>query len=198
MTGSKIEAEALSLLLKQKLAGRFALYFLDFRHIVTGGRALISSISEYESSVGEKLPFRPEGFTVQKGNISLILYDDHISNRLRQNWTIAHELGHIFLSHTSDGKKQQNEANRFAAALLIPEAVVRFLDCSLGRDILPEEMTRYFPASFTACSKRRAELRGTDYFPTDAGAELVKRLFSPGSAAPSEALSDFENAVFFK
>lgn len=185
MTNKKISAAALSLLLKQELAGRYSLSLFDLRKTVTGGRAIISSISEYEKTIGEKLSNRPEGFTVKNGSLSLIFYDDLIASRTRINWTIAHELGHIFLCHTSDGKREESEANRFAAAFLMPEDVLRFLDCSLGRELTPREMTDYFPVSLTAAKRRRAALPGEGIPPTAEGAELVRRLF--GSEYGTEA-----------
>lgn len=172
-----------------------ALYFLDLRHIVTNGRALISSISDYEKSTGKTLPFRPEGFTVSKGETSLIFYDDKISSKERRNWTIAHELGHIYLSHSSDGKREQKEANQFAASLLMPEEVVAFLDCSLGREITPLEMTKYFSASLTACKKRRIELNSREIISTEKGNELIKRLFSPEISKMDEHTYNFEKSV---
>lgn len=195
MTREKIEALAISLLLKQRLYGSTALYFLDLRHIVTDGKALIGSISEYEKSTGTTLPFRPEGFTLASGDTSLIFYDDKITSKERRNWTIAHELGHIYLSHSSDGKKEQNEANRFAAALLMPAEIIAFLDCSLGREISPTEMTKYFSASLTACKKRRLEINSREIISTENGNELINRLFSPKVSNIDEHISNFKDSV---
>lgn len=191
MTGKKIAAEAMSLLLRQKLYGRYSLSMFDLRRTVTGGRAIIGSISEYEKSSGETLKFRPEGFTVRSGDLSLIFYDDRITSRTRVNWTIAHELGHIYLRHCADGKREESEADRFAAAFLMPEDVLRFLDCSLGRKLTPEEMTRYFPVSVTAARRRRAGLSEYGDPPTPAGVELVRRMFSSeyGTETPIMELS---------
>lgn len=181
----------MSLLLRQKLYGRYSLSMFDLRRTVTGGKAIISSISEYEKATGEALKLRPEGFTVRSGKLSLIFYDDRITSRTRVNWTIAHELGHTYLRHTSDGKREESEANRFAAALLMPEDVIRFLDCSQGRKLTPEEMLRYFPVSLTAARRRRAGLSEYGREPTPDGVELVRRLFSSeyGTETPISELS---------
>ena len=187
MTNRKIAAEALSLLLRQSLAGRYSLSLFDVRKTVTGGRAIINSISEYEKTTGERLSSRPEGFTVKSGSLSLIFYDDRIQSRERINWTLAHELGHVCLRHTSDGKREESEANRFAAAFLMPEDVLRFLDCSLGRELTPTEMTHYFPVSLTAAKRRRYSLPSDGTAPTPEGIELVRRLF--GSSYGSETAS---------
>ena len=127
----------------------------------------------------------------KSGSLSLIFYDDRIQSRERINWTLAHELGHVCLRHTSDGKREESEANRFAAAFLMPEDVLRFLDCSLGRELTPTEMTHYFPVSLTAPKRRRYSLPSDGTAPTPEGIELVRRLFEQ----PSLPLSDFSELL---
>ena len=144
-----------------------------------------------KKTTGERLSSRPEGFTVKSGSLSLIFYDDRIQSRERINWTLAHELGHVCLRHTSDGKREESEANRFAAAFLMPEDVLRFLDCSLGRELTPTEMTHYFPVSLTAAKRRRYSLPSDATAPTPEGIELVRRLFEQ----PSLPLSDFSELL---
>ncbi len=179
MTRTKIEEIALTLLLKQNLAGEYALSFFDMRRILTSGKAMIGSISDFENQSGIKFSDRPEGLTLIKDGITFVLFDDGIKNEKRINWTIAHELGHIYLGHKTDGKREQSEADRFAAELLLPEAVIRFLDCSRGERVTPEEMQNYFAASLTACKKRRAELDRSDYKDNELGIKLIRRLFAP-------------------
>ena len=173
-----IEEKALSLLVKQDLRGEYALSFFDYRKILTFGRASITSIQAYEKLTGVALPFHPEGMTVRYGNCNFILYDDNIKNRARINWTVAHELGHVFLEHGDDCLKNQREANLFASSLLIPEAVVRFLDCQKGEPISPDEMTNYFGASLSACRRRRDELdRLGIASPSNSALVLLNNLF---------------------
>ncbi len=175
-----IEDEAVRLLLKQEFMGEFALYFLDMKKIKTGGMATIDSISSYEDRVGTTFPFRTDGMTLKKGDLNMIFYDERVKSRERINWTIAHELGHIILRHTDSSESNEHQADDFAASLLIPEAVVRFLDCQKGSPITPEEMTKYFSASLTACTKRRKELAPDEsYIPTKDGTALVSKLFNP-------------------
>lgn len=69
------------------------------------------------------------------------------TGRLRDNFTIAHELGHYFLhTGTPEGTHpgsfgrygdtpQERQANRFAAALLMPQARFRELTRQFGRNI---------------------------------------------------------------
>ena len=124
-----IEDEAVRLLLLQPIKGELGLYFLDCRRLLTGGLATIDSMTAYESRVGTVFPFRTDGMTVKQGDLNMIFYDDRTQSRERINWTIAHELGHIILSHKENSDENQRQADEFAASLLIPEAVLRFLDC---------------------------------------------------------------------
>ena len=186
MTSTKIEKEALRLLLNQPLSGKYALSFLDMRKFILDGKALVAEISEYELSTGEKLISCPEGLTVLSGGIPLILYDGTVKYLPRLNFTIAHELGHIVLGHKNDGRSEQFEANKFAAELLMPSSLLYFLKCRLGNELTPNEMTKYFPASLPACRKRLLSFKFDEYTPCKEGLSLVKRIFS---SEPS--LSDF-------
>ena len=175
-----IEDRALSLLLQQNICGEFALSFLDLRRITTGGEIMIDAFSSYEKRTGASLPTETEGITLKLPSMSIILYDDRVSNAGRRNWTIAHELGHVLLGHSELSKVNEREADIFAAELLMPEAVIRHLDARDGEAISPEAMTNYFSASLTACKRRRLNLPFSDrYIPSEKGTELIKRLFEP-------------------
>lgn len=175
---SDIEATALKLLLRQPLRGEYALHFLDYRHLLLHGKAQIDTLSSYERRTGVSLPCRAEGITLKSGAMTLILYDDSVKSLERIAFTIAHELGHIFLEHKEMSPRSEREADAFAAALLMPEAVIRFLDCNKGVPITPEEMTTYFAASLTACRRRRRNLPpDLFYTPTADACELLSRLF---------------------
>ena len=175
-----IEEKALSLLLQQNICGEYALSFLDLRRITTGGAAVIDTFSSYENKTASSLPTSAEGITLKLSGMNLILYDDKITNAGRRNWTIAHELGHVFLEHTELNKATEREADAFAAELLMPEAVIRFLDEREGEPISPVTMTNYFSASITACKRRRLNLpAGGNYRPSEDGLVLLKRLFAP-------------------
>lgn len=66
-----------------------------------------------------------DGYVIVMSSGYLILYNDTIKCKERINWTLAHEVGHVYLDHKSDGKKEEVEAHFFAAQLLMPEQVVR-------------------------------------------------------------------------
>ncbi len=175
-----IEEKALSLLISQRISGEYALSFLDLRRITTCGAAVIDTFSSYEKKTCSSLPTSAEGITLKLPGMNLILYDDKITNEGRRNWTIAHELGHVLLGHASITKETEREADAFAAELLMPEAVIRFLDEREDEPISPETMTNYFSASITACKRRRLNLPpDANYRPSEYGLELLKRLFEP-------------------
>ncbi len=175
-----IEEKALSLLLSQRISGEFALSFLDLRKLSTGGEIMIDAFSSYEKRTGCRLPTDAEGITLKLPSMNIILYDDGVNNVGRRNWTIAHELGHILLGHSDVSKMNEREADAFAAELLMPEAVIRFLDEREEKPISPETMTNYFSASLTACKRRRLNLPTiANYRPSEKEIELIKRLFLP-------------------
>ncbi len=172
-----IEKSAVDLLLKQQPRGEFFLSMLDFRHLNAGGGIIISDIDSYERATCSKLPSKVEGCTVSQGKATLILYDGSVSNKPRINWTIAHEIGHALLSHRTASGRSEREANLFAASLLMPEAVIRYLDHREGRLLMPSELSIWLPASNTALSRRRHELELASYIPTEEGNRLINLLF---------------------
>ncbi|HSE29265.1 MAG TPA: ImmA/IrrE family metallo-endopeptidase [Candidatus Saccharimonadales bacterium] len=67
-----------------------------------------------------------------------VMYVNADESVTRQNWTIAHELGHYYLQHKpdewgiawrnqSDKNEFEQEADYFAACLLVPEQMLRSL-----------------------------------------------------------------------
>jgi Zn-dependent peptidase ImmA (M78 family) len=90
----------------------------------------------------------------------------------RRRFTIAHELGHFFLGHegrrfaepSSDDPPQERAANRFAAALLMPENWLRaaWEDYRDNPDHRPDIIAEMFGVSVEALKVRLKELRITD------------------------------------
>lgn len=103
------------------------------------------------------------GVSILDDNQWNIIYDDTLpKGRIR--FTIAHELGHIFLGHpmelgyhgrTIDTKKPETEkqADMFAIRLLVPACVV----WGLGLHT-PEEIQTTFDVSFSAAKARAARM----------------------------------------
>ena len=75
----------------------------------------------------------PDGVTIKHGDAPpLVLYNENVSLR-RRAFTLAHEVGHIYLNHRDDSPQNEHSANTFAANLLAPRILLREL--GRGRDI---------------------------------------------------------------
>lgn len=82
------------------------------------------TIEEYFEIIKEPGEYAlDDGCIIKKGNAYIVLYPC-LSNIARLNWTLAHELGHIYLGHSQSGPAEEAEANQFAAQLLMPDAVI--------------------------------------------------------------------------
>lgn len=103
------------------------------------------------------LPPRQLGATFYANSTWYIVFSDRISVQA-QRYTIAHELGHIFLGHPLvDGKygrtfatsPEEYQAERFAIDILAPACVLWGLDLHT-----PEEIARICNISMTSATKR--------------------------------------------
>lgn len=90
---------------------------------------------------------------------------DHV--RPRQRFTIAHEIGHLFLGHADegatcyrfDGGPKETAANRFAADLLMPLWMVEPLAVKHGAN--SELLAKIFDVSSEAMNIRLGVMTGT-------------------------------------
>ncbi len=93
--------------------------------------------------------------------VCCIIYDNSISAE-RKRFTVAHEIGHIALEHTSvwgdckqfSEKSRESEANAFASELLVPSKDIRQFLRNGGT--IQGVMDRYWiskPAAFVAVQK---------------------------------------------
>ena len=140
----------------------------------------------------------------------MIVYDDRVRNDQRIRWTIAHELGHIFLGHLVEFEMTalnrsglspeqygilEVEAHWFAAELLAPRPVVSLFDfeksptgISLICDISPQAAAKRLkqfgsPAYGTYPSRRKLQ---RNFHRHIFGKDYLKSIFE-SSAAFSEA-----------
>ena len=75
-----------------------------------------------------------------------IFYNDNIMSE-RQRFSIAHEIGHIWLEHKSSSKETEAEADHFAAYLLAPTPII----LELGLDN-PKDISNLFSISYSAAT----------------------------------------------
>lgn len=103
---------------------------------------------------------------IKKNNDSYVLQLPYTSSPARDNFSIAHELGHVFLHNMKDQQvfnrsglpiEEEIEANLYAAELLMPEEEFRIkaIDFSNSEFLLAE----YFGVSPTAALTRMASLK---------------------------------------
>ncbi len=123
------------------------------------------------------------GTLIIDGDIGTIGYNQYES-RVRRRFTIAHELGHFELhrdrstmfldkqfkvhfrsnasKHSEEIQEMEQEANAFAAALLMPEDLIRNqvkdVDIDLGSEEGIRHLARVFDVSTQAMSFRLANL----------------------------------------
>jgi len=76
------------------------------------------------------------GATVREGNRWAVIFDEEDTPQ-RSRFTVAHELGHIFLGHSVGDRSPQEEmeANVFASRLLAPACVLWALDIHNAQEI---------------------------------------------------------------
>lgn len=119
-----------------------------------------------------------EGMLLFKGEKKAILVNTHRGNAGKHHFTFAHELGHYFLNHppsyaksgqlgfrcTSEDiekekRPRENEANRFAAELLMPQDQFRLDMVGAPLDFgLINSLSNRYMVSKHACSNRILQL----------------------------------------
>ena len=107
-----------------------------------------------------------DGFTVYRGGTYYILYNDRLSSAGRIRFTIAHELGHIFLCHLAldqfslrnrepepEDDPAEQAANVFASRLLAPACVLHALGA-----VTPERIAELCDISLKAAQFRAGRM----------------------------------------
>lgn len=90
--------------------------------------------------------------TVPEHDLYIILYNDKDQSKEHLNWTLAHEIGHIYCGHKKDSRIEEIEAHFFAAQLLMPEYTIYKMS-QLGT-VSTEDIYLLFNVSITAANKR--------------------------------------------
>lgn len=154
----RCEKLATSLLLKQKSfsSTRIKVTDLQFDYNIVFDTFLhycqITGTPTYAFFIPGTMVYR-DCITIKRGHIYIILYNSFDNNYARRNWSITHEIGHIYLGHKTDDPLEEIEANFFAAQLLMPEAVLRAIYYN-NRRLNADDVHRYFYVSKPAAIKR--------------------------------------------
>jgi len=107
--------------------------------------------------------------------IYIILYNARAGPLSRQRFTLAHEVGHIYLGHTSDNPENERQANAFAAELLMPRVLAARLLAGLPSRTDPADaLARTFAVS-TEMAHQNLRHLGESAVLTPQEQELLKR-----------------------
>ncbi len=160
----RAELCAVELLCAQGFHSIFDLGQLDVERLSLPVSVVFCSFSRYAADTGiaraALTEGGAEGLTVRHGGQYLVLFDEGQACAARRRFTLAHELGHILLTHAGvDAEREEREANAFAAALLCPAAALHFLVARDGGWPEADALCAIFPLSREAAVCRLAELR---------------------------------------
>lgn len=123
---------------------------------------------------------------VLSGGRFVILYNEESRSHRRRNFTLAHELGHIFLGHAQDGDLEEQEANCFAAELIVPRILAASFLAQLpdGRDPVASLSDAFFASAAMARVRLRTMQENLPFSPQEKElqsryAALLPRLKEP-------------------
>lgn len=105
---------------------------IDARDMKLPDSIFIVSFDEYAkltgASVGDlsKDGVYNDGYTIIAGDNKIVLYnsDYDVLCPQRLRFSLAHEIGHIFMKHKEDDAKSEDEANYFASQIVAHDAIV--------------------------------------------------------------------------
>jgi len=107
-------------------------------------------------------------------NIYVILYNARTGPVRRQSFTLAHEVGHIYLGHQEDDPESERQANAFAAELLLPQVLAaKFLNGLPDGTDPVAALARAFAVSLSMARQNWLKLAPRDY--TDQERQLLLR-----------------------
>lgn len=165
----KCTVEATKLLYKQDVSNRI----LNIQNLTYDKNIVFDSIQNYSQLtctplfyfLSEDKQMLRDGCTIYmpKNDLYIILYNAEITYFEHLNWTLAHEIGHIYLGHTKDSDLEEIEAHYFAAQLLMPDYTLFMTAKEFGK-ISSEDITEIFGVSPEAAQKRIQTMKKRTYF----------------------------------
>lgn len=160
----KCKSRATELLYNQNLKDRI----LNIQKLDYGEKTIIfDTIQNYallthsplKLFLSEKNDILKDGCTLVLGDNSyLVLYNADTTYWEHLNWTLAHEIGHIYLDHTEDGPIEEIEAHFFAAQLFMPEYSIRMIQREHGI-VKASDLIEIFGVSQEAAERRINTMR---------------------------------------
>lgn len=143
-------------------------YPLDLKQIIKQNDWKVLDLRKYvlEHLELRKYVKKNEGLTIEKDGKYIILINPANSTLERNRFTIAHEIGHIYLQHIGTNNKLiEKEANMFASRILMPMFLIKELNITSA-----EELSRICQVSIEAATwrmKRYNEIKDRQKFYTN-------------------------------
>lgn len=135
---------------------------IDVQYLRYDKTIVFDSIQNYASVTNTPIEvfINPETQLLSEGccipiydeDIYVVLYNDKIQSEEHLNWTLAHEIGHIYLGHKKDSEIEEIEAHFFAAQLLMPEYVLHMINRKYVLNV--DDICNLFNVSMIAAQKR--------------------------------------------
>lgn len=117
-----------------------------------------------------------DGCMLIKDGVHIVLYNSGINYIEKLNWTLAHEIGHIYLGHTRGVGDEEIEAHFFAAQLLMPTYTIYRMSLKHGA-VNGCDLAEIFGVSPEAANKR---------------INTMKKLFYMSSTVPDQAIWEIQ------
>lgn len=151
--------EATKLLYQQDVSNRI----LNIQNLIYDKAIVFDTIQNYcqltkrplSDFLSDDKQMLRDGCTIynQVCNCYIILYNAEITYFEHLNWTLAHEIGHIYMGHTKDDDLEEVEAHYFAAQLLMPDFAIKMIAHEHGK-VTVDDIIEIFGVSPEAAQKR--------------------------------------------
>lgn len=152
-------SEATRLLYKQDVSNRI----LNIKNLTYDKNIIFDSIQNYSLItrtplfyfLSEDKQALLDGCTIydRRHDQYIVLYNDDVRYFEHLNWTLGHEIGHIYLGHTEDGDIEEVEAHYFASQLFMPDFSLKMIMKEYGK-INTWDVAEIFGVSESAAKKR--------------------------------------------
>lgn len=197
--------EATKLLYKQNLSDRI----LNIMNLDYDKNIMFDSIQNYcrytktpaKNFLSTDNDTLKDGCTLfdRKTGYYIVLYNDEIKYFEHRNWTLGHEVGHIYLGHTKDDDLEEVEAHFFASQLFMPEYTLLMMSRKYG-PVNVYALTEIFGVSFESAAKRISTMRKKSCFSATERDKEIWNTQEERVALYYECLksgADFRNALLF-
>lgn len=171
--------KATRLLCRQEMLGRA----LSIRKLTYDRCIIFDTIQNYASITGFseaqlRCTLLKDGCVLKRKGVNIVLYEESTFGHWeRFNWTLGHEVGHVYMEHRHHGPTEEVEAHFFTSQLFLPEYTIRQM-VEDRRVIDANDLSQIFWVSIEAAKKRIRTLKKyhtQQWLPEDF--EIYERLY---------------------